>query len=49
MRERKKNFGGKKGMVLGSCAMLAIFWLIWIKRNNDFRRFVGGGAREFVV
>lgn len=33
--EKFRFFGGKKrGVVLGRCAMMAIFWVLWVERNR---------------
>lgn len=35
LSKRHPTFGGKKkGLVLGRCAMMAIFCVIWVERNK---------------
>lgn len=41
--ERFSFFGGKKkGLDLGKCAIVAVFWVIWMERNRRIFENLGG-------
>lgn len=44
---RLNFFGGKrKGMVLGYCAIMAVFWVVWGERNRTFENKLGNDSAQ---
>lgn len=50
MLSSKKEFAfgkGKKAKVLLGCGVLAVIWVIWMKRNRTFEVYSGAEIKKF--